>query len=50
MPLYKYYEYIQTVLISVDLEKQLTPGTIEYVIHKLVEERVSVKSFDEMFM
>lgn len=47
MPRYKYYDYTQTVLIPVDLEKQLTPGTIEYVIHKLVEERVSVKSFEE---
>ena len=50
MPRYKYYDYTQTVLISVELEKQLTPATIKYVIHKLVEERVSVKSFDEMFM
>jgi len=45
MPRYKYYDYSQTVMIAVDLEKQLTPGTIEYVIHKLVEERVDIKSF-----
>ncbi len=45
MPRYKYYDYSQTVMIAVDLEKQLTPGTIEYVIHKLVEERVQIKSF-----
>ena len=50
MPHYKYYDYTQTVLIPVYLEKQLTSGTIEYVIHKLVEERASVKSFDEIFM
>ena len=50
MPHHKYYNYSQTVMIPVELEKQLTPVTIEYVIHKLVKERVSLKSFDEMFM
>jgi transposase len=47
MPRYKYYDYSQTVMIAIELEKQLAPGTIEYVIHKLVEERVDVKSFEE---
>lgn len=47
MPQYKYYNYSQTVMVAVDLEKQLTPGTIEYVIHKLVEERVDIKSFEK---
>jgi transposase len=47
MPQYKYYDYSQTVMVAVDLEKQLTPGTIEYVIHKLVEERVDIKSFED---
>jgi len=47
MPQYKHYNYSQTVMIAVDLEKQLTPGSIEYVIHKLVEERVDIKSFEE---
>ena len=50
MPRYKYYDYTQTVLIPVDLEKQQTSGTIEYVIHKLVEERLSLKGFDEILM
>ncbi len=47
MPQYKNYNYSQTVMIAVDLEKQLTPGSIEYVIHKLVEERIDIKSFEE---
>lgn len=47
MPRYKFYDYSQTVLLAVDLEKQLTPGTIEYVIHKLVEQRVDIKSFED---
>ncbi len=47
MPQYNYYDYSQTVMIAVELEKQLTPGTIEYVIHKLVEERVDIKSFED---
>lgn len=47
MPQYKYYNYSQTVMIAVDLEKQLTAGSIEYVIHKLVEERVNIKRFED---
>ena len=45
MPRYKYYDYNQTVLIPIELEKQIIPGTLEYAIHKLVEERIKIESF-----
>ena len=46
MPRYKYYDYKQTSMIAVDLEKQIVPGTLEYAIHKLVEERVKIEVFE----
>ena len=47
MPRYKYYDYNQTVLIPIELEKQIIPGTLEYAIHKLVEERVNIEAFEK---
>jgi hypothetical protein len=32
-------------MIPIELEKQIIPGTLEYAIHKLVEERVKIKPF-----
>src|SRR3989339_637387 len=47
MPRYKNYNYSQTTLIPIDLEKQILPGTLEYAIHKLVEERVRIDAFEK---
>ena len=47
MPRYKYYDYSQTVMIAIELEKQITPGSFEYAIHKLAEERVKIEPFEK---
>ena len=47
MARHKSYDYGQTTMIAVDLEKQLVEGSIEYVIHKLVEERVDIRLFEK---
>lgn len=47
MPRYKSYNYSQTTLIPIELEKQITPGSLEYAIHKLVEERVKIDAFEK---
>ena len=49
MPRYKYYDYNQTVLIPIELEKQIIPGTLEYAIHHLIQERIDISYFDERF-
>ena len=49
MAKYKSYTYSQTVLLPVSLEDQLMPGTIEFAIHTLVEERMDVSRFDERY-
>ena len=49
MPRYKPYDYNQLVMIPVSLEEQLVPGTLEYAIHHLIEERIDTSYFDERF-
>jgi len=49
MPNYKPYDYNQLMLVPVSLEDQLTPGTLEYAIHRLIEERIDTSMFDEKY-
>jgi hypothetical protein len=42
---YKPYDYNQTMMIPVSLEDQLLPGTLEYAIHHLIEERIDTALF-----
>lgn len=39
MPRYKPYDYDQLLMVPVSLDRQLMPGTLEYAIHELIEER-----------
>jgi transposase len=49
MPRYKPYDYKQLMMVPVSLEQQLAPGTLEYAIHTLIEERVDTTIFDERY-
>jgi transposase len=49
MAKYKSYNYSQTVMLPVSLDDQLTPGTIEFAINTLVEERMDMARFDAKF-
>jgi len=49
MAKYKAYDYSQMVLLPVSLEEQLMPGTLEFVIHTLVETRMDMNVFDEKY-
>ena len=46
MAKYKPYDYSQNLLIPISLQKQLIPGTLEFAIHTLVEERMDLSVFD----
>jgi len=46
MPRFKSYDYRQSVLLPVNLEDQIQPGTLEFIIHTLVEEQIDMKVFD----
>jgi len=45
----KPYDYKQLMMIPVNLDEQLVPGTLEYAIHPLIEERIDRRFFDERF-
>jgi len=49
MAKYKYYDYSQSMMIPVSLDKQLMPGTLEFAIHTLLETRVDTSIFDDRY-
>jgi len=49
MAKYKHYDYSQSMLIPVNLQEQLIPGTLEFAIHTLVEEKIDTTIFDERY-
>jgi len=48
MAKYKHYDYSQNALIPVNLEEQLTSGTLEFAIHTLVD-RMDTSIFDHRY-
>jgi transposase len=49
MARYRHYDYAQTVMVPVSLEKQLTPGTLEFAIHILVHRYVDTSIFESRY-
>ena len=49
MARYKHYDYDQLMMVPVSLEEQLIPGTLEYAIHHVVEERLDLNMFDDRY-
>jgi transposase len=49
MARYKHYDYDQLMMLPVSLEEQLIPGTLEYAIHHVVEERLDLGMFDDRY-
>ena len=49
MARYKRYDYNQFMMVPVSLEEQLMPGTLEYAIHHVVEQRLDLSIFDERY-
>ena len=47
MPRYIPYDYNQQILMPVSLKDQILPGTMEYVIHHIVEEELDIRSLEE---
>ncbi len=49
MAKYKPYDYSQRVMIPVSLEEQLVPGTLEFAIQTLVEDRMDMAVFEDRY-
>ena len=47
---YKEYNYNQTMMVPVALTEQLMPGTLEYAIHYLVENRIDMSIFNNRYI
>ena len=49
MAKHQHYEYSQAVIAPIFLDDQLVPGTLEYAIHYIVEERLNMSIFDKRY-
>jgi len=49
MPKYKSYNYAQEMMIPVNLERQLVPGSLEFAIHYLVDQEIDLSGFEARF-
>jgi len=49
MPRFKQYNYAQEMMIPVNLEHQLVPGSLEFAIHYLVDNEIDLSGFEERF-
>jgi len=49
MAKFKSYDYRQRVFLPVFLEEQLMPGTLEFAIHTLVEDRLDTSRFEKHY-
>jgi transposase len=49
MAKFKAYDYRQRVFLPVSLEEQLLPGTLEFAIHTLVEDRLDTSRFEQRY-
>lgn len=49
MAKFKRYDYSQKVFIPISLENQLVPGTLEFIIHTLIENRLDMSVFEDRY-
>ena len=49
MPTFKSYNYDQTIMVPVNLQDQLVPGSLEFAIHYLVDNEIDLSGFEARF-
>lgn len=49
MPKFKPYDYRQSSMVVINHEDQLQPGTFEYAIHHLIENRIDTRVFHDVY-
>jgi transposase len=49
MARYRHYDYDQLMMVPVSLGEQLVPGTLEYAIHHVIEERLDLSIFADRY-
>src|SRR5262245_27435711 len=49
MARYKHYDYGQTKLLPVSFERQILPGTFEYTLNRVIDERIDLAVFEARY-
>ncbi|GHV77845.1 hypothetical protein AGMMS49942_26660 [Spirochaetia bacterium] len=49
MARYKYVDKSQGLFLTVDLQKQLIPGTFEYTLNELIDKKLDLSIFDQRY-
>lgn len=49
MARYKHYDYHQTKLLPVSFERQILPGTFEYTLNYLIDEKIDLSVFEARY-
>src|SRR5690606_38990668 len=49
MPNHKHYNYNQSAMVVINYKDQLQPGTFEYAIHFLIENKLDLSFFDKNY-
>ena len=49
MPRYKKYDYSQSQLLPINFNEQILPGTLEYTIHYVVDNKINLSRLEKRF-
>jgi transposase len=49
MPRCKSYNYNQHIMLVINLEEQLQPGTFEHAVHYLIEQKIDLTAFHDQY-
>jgi transposase len=49
MPNFKPYNYNQTAMVVINYQDQLQPGTFEYTLHHLIDQKLDLSAFYEKY-
>lgn len=49
MARYKHYDYAQTKLLPVNFDRQILPGTFEYTLNYLIDEKIDLSVFEARY-
>jgi hypothetical protein len=49
MAKYRYVDKSQGLFLTVDLQKQLIPGTFEYTLNELIDKKLDLSIFDRRY-
>jgi hypothetical protein len=49
MARYKHYDYAQTKMLPISFDRQILPGTFEYTLNHLIDEKIDLSIFEKRY-